>query len=334
VISAVVLITLLGGCAGPEVPEPAYAATALEQELTCRPLAPGDEGPLGPVTQIASSGDTGVVVLSGGSRTVAFVGADLRERWRLELSPIGPVGVVAPMGVALVGDTLLYVSDARRHLVRRLTLEGVDRGTIDVSFPVRELLDTPAGVAALRFQQAGRLKPLVMILRDGQEVGRGPPPHPFPDHRLRMLANTMAFAPSRTGDLIVVHKMVVPLLYHVDPVSGEYESHRVVVPREARGSFRGVPRLDRGERAVREILTPAFAIAESPRGDDLIYLSGTGQWVDDSPEWAMLRVSRQMDFRAARLLPISAEGFAVLAAAGAAIVADEEGGLHACPLDW
>jgi hypothetical protein len=321
------------GCAGSEVPEPAYATSALEPAPVCEVVTPYPDGVPGTITQLASSGDTALIALYADPRLVSFVNGALVESWRLALSDDGYTGVHSPAGAALEGDSILYVSDARRRLIRRLSLSGEERGTVEVDFPPRELAVWGGGLIALRYLQPGNVDGLITLLREDHSTHVGPPPHPFSNPRLRGLANTMALSISRSGEILISHRTVVPRLYRVDPATGEFTQHTVVVPREVRGAFRPVPRLSRGPRDLEEILIPAFAVVEEPRSGDLLYVTGTGRWLGGSPEWALIRVSSEMEFRGAWALPFTVEALAALPRSGLLIAVDEEGEWRACPLD-
>jgi hypothetical protein len=328
-----ICLVVVAGCAGSDVPEPAYAAEGLGPPLHCRVVTPFPEGSPGTVTQISPSGDTALIVLFADARMVAFVGPDLQERWRLPLEREGAAGVHTPAGVAFAGDSLLYVSDARRHLVRLLSPAGEGRGTIELDFAPREIAATKAGLAALRLVRQGGGDDLLTLLLPDSARRLGPAPRLFADVRLHGLANTMSLGLSRTGELLVSHRTVVPLLYRVDPSSGAFTSHAVVVPREARGAFRPVPRLSRGQRGIEEMLIPAFAVVEAPESGDLLYAAGTGRWRDGSPEWALIRASSRMEPRGGWLLPHGVEAMALLPVRAMLVVVDEAGEWHACPVE-
>lgn len=98
------------------------------------------------VGEVVTASDTSFLVLYPLEGRVTWYGADLAPRWSFVFTEAGPWGVVAPQSVALVGDSLLYVADRPRRVLRALDRSGRDRGTIPLGFPPQRVAATERGV--------------------------------------------------------------------------------------------------------------------------------------------------------------------------------------------
>src|SRR5687767_9950164 len=86
------------------------------------------------------------------------------------------------------------------------------------------------------------------------------------------------------------------------------------------------------DEAAARIATPVLASSPDPRRDEVLLLTKSGRRRGPGTEKAIVRAGRDLGYRRSALLDVNAQVMAWLPALDRAVVVDDEGRWHACPV--
>ncbi len=329
------LIVVLTACAVSDAAEPVLIDDFVERSVPvhCEP-APMLTAREATVEDVASLGDSLLLVLYSEEREVAFVGPDLEVRHVVRFEEDGPTGVRAPVSATLLGDSLVYIADRSRYALKVLDLQGRDRGTVELPFPPQRVRAGSKGIYITPFVM-GRHPARLVYRLDGLTV------HPvdiptvrYGDAAINTLANLAGVTPFPDGRVVVTHEFMVPFA-HTFTEGEEAEAVRLPVPLPvATGAAlrtaptKPLPEADAGELPVALLSTDADAIT-----GDLLYLTRSGRMVDGRYEKAVVRLDSALGYRSSYLLDVNAIHMSYLAGLGMAVVVDEVDQWYTCPTE-
>lgn len=323
------LVLLGAACVGDDGPAPVFVADFRErsQQVHCEaaPTVAAGEASVGEVVTVS---DTSFLILYPLERRVTLYGPDLAPRWSLTFAEEGPLGVVGPQSVALVGDSLLYVADRPRMVLRVMDRSGADRGTIPVGFPPQRVAASGSVVLIAPLVFGAEPASLLYSLEGGRIREHEVPVTRFADFTVNAFGNLVALAPYAGERVIVAHQFLVPTAYLVS--SAGVDRRALPLPAEVRKAVGWVPPMPFREEAFGRIATPVLAAAAERRTGDFLYLTRTGHRQNGVFEKAIVRVDRELRYRRSYVLDVNAGHLAYLAEEGVSVIVDEEDRGYRC----
>lgn len=327
------LLYLFAACAATDAPAPVFVDDFVEQALTVHCTVSEEmSGPEYSVGEVATLNDTSFLVVYPQDQRIVFYGPEMNVLRTVTFDSYGPRGVVEPGAATLVGDSIVYIADKSSRLLKRLDLEGRDRGTIRLDFAPEAVQASGESVLVSPLVVGGQPRWLVYDVADGEAKHLRVPAMRITDGLLNALANMSVTAAYPDGRVVVGHRFIVPFA-HILSADAPGEAHRVPVPLPAglRASLDALPEPPFDDSFARRVPTVLIDAAPDTRTGDLLYIVRTGRRVDDHFEKAIIRVDQDLAFRRAYLPGINAVRLAYLAEHSLSIIADEEDRWYICP---
>lgn len=328
-------VALACGAPGPGAPRTIERLAERAAPVACAPLDVEESESV--VADLAAVSDSTFLVLLPLERRVVVYGPDLRPRREIVFEAAGPRGVVNPRSAAIVGDTLVWITDIGPHRLRALSLSGEDRGTVRTPFPPDRIRWSPAGLVVTAFPLGVRAGgPLAWWLKDGEVRPLGVPAERHDDPRAEALANLLEPTPMPDGDVIVVHPLVSSRGARLRARAGggfDVEPVTVPVAPSEAGRLGRVPPSLFEEEAIEEVAAVALGASADRATGQYLYLTRTGRTLPDgTSEKAIVRAGPDLSFVSAHRLDVDAQAFAYVTTTRTAIVIDAEARWHRCVL--
>jgi len=328
------LVPLLVACAASDAGEPVWIDDFVEQSLAveCEPV-PSLTARESTVTDVATLSDSTFLVLYGRDREVVLVGPDLEPRRVVAFAEDGPTGVRRPSSATLVGDTV-YVADQTRSMLKRLGLDGSDRGSVSLSFPPQQVRSLGGAVLVTPMVMGRHPDHLVYRIVEGDAVPLSVRTVPYGDLVVNLLANMAGVAAYPDGRVVVTHTYVIPFAYELrlgEP--GPVRRVPVPLPREVGATLGRSPAGTAEQVRSEDLPVAVIAAAADARSGDLVVLARSGRIRPDGVfEKAVIRLDSELEYRRSYVLDVNAIRMAYLAARQIAVVVDEVDQWHACPV--
>ncbi len=284
------------------------------------------------VTEVSTPGDSAVLVLYGPERRVELLGPDLQRRWMLDLEESGPRGVSEPMSAAVAGDSLLLVTDGRGRRIKRLSLEGRDRGEVRVDFSPMVVRQAGSGVLVTAYVYGRLPGRLVYAIEGDRAVPLDVPAAPFADMSIKGIANVLALSARGDGSWVAAHSFLVPTAFRG---RGTNVSGAVAVPLPAATRYLvdHVPEPPVTDEVVSRIAVVASAIQLDARTGDVLYVTRTGRRLPGGHlEKAVVRADSAFRFRGAFAIDANAVALARLSSRRDVVVVDDSSAWWSCPV--
>lgn len=321
-------LVLAGGACSPGARAP---ARYIEDFVSRSPAAACDSLPALTaqgfnVVDLVATGDTGFLMLTGLSRQLVSFDRSLHVRWQVELEENGPNGVGSPESVAMVGDSMFYVVDGGRQLVKLLDRRGRERGTVLTDFPPA-LTRTSGGSTYVVPTVLGGMPDHLLYRVNGKNLEPAPlKPESAEGVTEGAFLNMVAAAPRPDGDLVIIHRFYLPTAYVWNGSS--VRRFAMPVPDGVRGLFEH-PRPVRREEDLPYLPVVAMSPYVDPSDGDVVYLTRTGRQSADHSEKALVRIDSTFHYVGSRLLSVDALFIAPLAH-DSVVVVSNEGEWHRC----
>lgn len=325
-----VLALALGLAGGACSPGP-ERARYIEDFVTRSPVAGCDSLPALTaqgfnVVDLAAAGDTGFLMLTGLSRQLVSFDRSMRVRWEVDLEEKGPNGIGSPEAVAMVGDSMFYVVDGGRQLVKLLDRQGREHGTVLMDFPPA-LARTAGGSTFVLPTVLGGMPDHLLYRINGKKLDPEPlAPQSAAGVTQNAFLNMMAAAPRADGALVIIHRFYLPRAY---VWNGRNVFHFAMpVPDGVRGLFEH-PRPVRREEDLPYLPVVATSPSVDPSSGDIVYLTRSGRKREDYSEKALVRLDSTFHYLSSRLLPVDGLFIAPLGR-DSVVVVSNEGEWHRC----
>lgn len=331
--SALPLLMILAACAAGSTEQPLFltdfAAQAAPVQCTLVPALSERQSIVGAAV---TASDTSILILYSQDREALIVGADLEPRHQIRFELDGPAGVLEPTGIALVGDTLLYIADQKRRQIKALDLEGRDRGTIRLDFMPQTLQSASGRLLVTPLVIVGHPRWLLFELEGDASRSFPLPAAQYADPMVSIFANMAHAATYPDGRVVVTHTMVIPFAstFTLD-APDEIRRRPLPLPDGVRERYGYLPGSRATEEELAKLLFATIATAPDLRTGDLLYLTKTGRKRGEHSEKALIRVDPELRHRRSYLLDINAMHLAYLAERGISLVANEEDRWYQCP---
>ncbi|MBW3660024.1 MAG: hypothetical protein KY397_00115 [Gemmatimonadetes bacterium] len=294
----------------------------------------------GVVEDLVATSDSTFLVLYGLDRRVVHYRSDATPLFEVEFEENGPSGVKQPRSVALVDDSLLYITDVGRRQIKILDHAGRDRGVLRTDVPPSVVRSGPSGVlmAAFPLARGGAVARLVHVL-DADAGAFRPletPVAPFHDLRVEALANLIELTPLGDGTVIAAHQLITSRAFVIRPRGSGFTVREttVPVPRAASRRLGKVPSELFEKEEIDEIATPVLAASHDRASGDYLYLTRTGRpGPEGGTEKAIIRATPDLEYLRSWILDVNAQRFAYLGKSRTAIVIDHDAGWHRCVLE-
>ena len=326
------LVPLLAACAASDAARPVWIEDFVEKsvEVKCEPV-PSLSARESVVADVATLSDSTFLVLYDRDREVALVGPDLQPRWVVAFAADGPTGVRRPTSATLVADTI-YVADQGQGALKRLGLDGSDRGRVLLPFPPQQVRSWGGQVFVTPLVLGRHPGRLVYRLAGDDVVPLEVPAARYGDLGVNALANLAGVAAYPDGRIVVTHEFVVPLAHelHLD-AAGEARRLPVPLPEEVGARLERIPRGTIDEIRPADLPVAVIAAVADPRTGDLVVLTRSGrEGRDGNFEKAVIRLDSRLEYRSSYLLDVNAIRMAYLAAKQVAVVVDEVDQWYTC----
>jgi len=272
------------------------------------------------VVDLVATGDSGFLVLTGLSRQLVAYDRALHIRWELELPEKGPNGIGSPESVAVLNDSMFYVVDGGRNLVKLFDRHGQEQNTILVDF-FPALVRTAGGAAYVLPTVIGGVPDHLLYRVDGKELDPQPlNPQIVEGVAQNAFVNMAAATPRPDGGLVVIHQFYVPQAYIWNGATAK--RFNVPVPDQIRGLF-DHPRPVTREEDLPFLPVVALSPYVDPASGDIVYLTRSGRQRADHSEKALVRVDSTFHYVSSRLLPVDALFVAPLTRDSVVVVSNE-----------
>jgi hypothetical protein len=282
-----------------------------------------------PVRDLAPAGDSAFLVLHDAPREVLLYDGRYRQLRAVPIPRAGPGMVASPGSAALVGDTLLLVTDRATGRIQPFNLDGTPGTAFHLPFLpalIRSEGNRTWIAPAVIGGQPGEL--LFELLGD-RTVPLGIHPAARADLAAGTLANALTLAAFPDGRAVLAHQFLEPRAYLVG-ASNRVRRVPLPLPAATRDGERA-PALPLTPEALASIFTAALAASGEPRSGDLLYLARSGGHVGHHHEKALLRADRELRFQSAVRLAVNATRVVALPARDRALVTDELNRWYECP---
>jgi hypothetical protein len=326
----ILLITACAACgnatSGPRViPESAWHAP-----LQCARLAAADD--LGPVSDLVAVSDTSFAAVYPDDRRLVVYDASLRAIKSLQLDKDGPRGVLRPVSAA-IADSMIYLADDARSLIRRFDPLGNDRGTIHLPFIPRRVRLSGGALLVTPLIAGG--SPAQLLFRvDGSKVRSLPVPIArYGDINVNTLANltSVAALPDR---VILMHELVVPFGYVISTATttGFVRRFGVPIPATERRTVGKLPSSPVSEKNANELAVIGFAAAPDGATSSVYYVTRTGNGRDRRYRKLLVHMDSALNIKRVFPINVNPHHLAYLARRGSVITADARDQWSECRL--
>ncbi|HEX7120258.1 MAG TPA: hypothetical protein VF212_15795, partial [Longimicrobiales bacterium] len=237
------------------------------------------------------------------------------------------------VSAALGGDTLLYLADQYGYALKRLGLDGRDRGRVRLPFPPQRVQAVEGGVYVTPFVVGRHPDRLVYRVAGAEVRPIEVPTVSYADPGMNVLANTAGVVVFADGRVVVTREFVVPFAYGFR-VDAEDSVWRAPIPLpEAVGSaLRRPPARILEDVESAELPVAVLSAAPDARSGDLLYLTRSGRVARDGTfEKAVVRLDGGLRYRAAYVLDVNAIRMAYLATRRVVAVVDDLDRWYTCP---
>lgn len=328
-----VLLYLGASCAATDAPAPVFIDDFVEKALLVQcTISEEMSAPEYSVGEVATLSDTSFLVVYPLDQRIVFYGPELNVLRTIAFDSYGPTGVVEPGAATLAGDSIVYIADKSSHLLKRLDLDGRDRGSIRLDFAPEAVQASGESVLVSPLVVGGHPRWLVYDVSDGEAMHRRVPAMRITDGLLNVLANMSVTAAFPDGRVVVGHRFIVPFAHILTTgTAGEVQRVPIPLPAGLRASLDALPEPPFDDSFARKVPTVLIDAAPDTRTGDLLYIVRTGRRVDDRFEKAIVRVDEDFAFSRAYLPGINAVRLAYLAEHSLSIIADEEDRWYICP---
>ena len=185
-------------------------------------------------------------------------------------------------------------------------------------------------VVIIPFAMGRYAQSLLYVLDGDVVVPQKIQPQEFANVSVMMLANALSVA-ELDGRLLLAHQFMMPRAYLWRP--GATPAVRAVpLPREVMNSIGYVPPLPLDSAALRPLLAVAVSLAADVSKHRFVFLTRSGRMINGRFEKVLVRTDSALNHLDSFRLPISAGHLALLDAGRTAVLVDEDGGWHTCPL--
>lgn len=282
------------------------------------------------LAQLAAVSSDRIIAVFPEERQVALLDDSLHVVWTRTFDSVGPRGVAEPIGSALL-DSVLFVIDQQRPVLRRFDPDGEPLATINLNF-VPAAIAVAAGKLLVIPAVIGRFPTSLLYILEGDSLRAARiTPANFDNVSVKMLGNLLAIAPSSRG-AVLIHQFLTPRAYEWAP-NEPIRTLALPLPAAARRSVGYVPPVPLDSAALHPALVAAIAAARDDRQNGYVILTRSGKKLRTASEKVLLLTDSMLQFRAARSLPVNAGHLAMLSRRNAAVVVDEEGRWHTCSMN-
>ncbi|HET9441529.1 MAG TPA: hypothetical protein VFO52_15240 [Longimicrobiales bacterium] len=260
---------------GPDANQPRYiAAQDVRSDVLCRALKTLPDS--SPISDLSTVDDTSFAVLYDQDRLLAIYNSTFERTAALTFDRDGARGVLHPVSAA-VTDSLIYIADDGRSVIRYFDRRGRDRGTLHLRFMPRRIRAGGGDVVVAPLVAGGSPGHLLFRVQNQQVVPLGGSIARYDDLGLNTLANMTSLA-AFPGRFVVMHELVVPFGYVIRPSSAVASTRRIAlpVPASERARISRVPAERITEKNVNELGVIAFAATESRANGHSFYVTRTG----------------------------------------------------------
>lgn len=322
---------LAAACGSGNTPEHRFVDGFIDrsERVVCRP-APVPSERAAEVADLSAPGDTAVLALYARDRELRLHGPDLEPLRTVRFAAEGPTGVTAPVAASLVDDSIFYVADRSGHRLKRLGLDGRDRGQLRLPFPPQSIRSERGRIVIAPMVIGDEPPWLLYTLRDTLPVPVRIAAERHEDFTVHTLANLLAPALLPDGGLLAAHQLFVPAAYIAD-AGGRVTRRPLPLPDGARHALGFRPRTPLTDDEIDRSLAAALALAPDPATGDVLYVTRSGERVDGSHGKAIVRVGGDFEYRRSYLLDVNATTLAYLSGPRRSIVTDPEGRWYRCP---
>lgn len=317
-----------GACSGPEALDPVWIEDFLLQApvLACATVPElTREGLV--VDDLVLTPSGGILVLSGRARQVLLLDGSARIVWRLALEEEGPAGVGSPVSVDLADDSTLLVADPGRMVVKRLGLQGQDRGTVRTPFSPLRVRRAGGAEYVIPGVVGGFPDRLLFRIEGGRLLPQDLPLRRYPGMTHGSFANRLGAVAGPDGSLLLLHGFYVPEVYRW---TGASATRRPVPLPDGVAHLFLDPRPVEREEDLGHLPVVALSPFTVRETGDVVYLTRSGARLgSDVREKALIRVDSAFHYRASGRLPVDA----LLAAplnGDEVLVVSGEGSWHRC----
>jgi hypothetical protein len=297
--------------------------------VRCEPV-PSLNARRSPVRDLVMASDTSFLILYDQDRDAAVVGPDLELRHLIALPAGGPNGVQMPAGIALLGDSLLYISDQTRMRLQAFDLSGRGQGTVQLDFAPQGLRLAGDRLLISPFVIMNHPRSLLFALEGGRAYELPIATARYQDGLINVFANTVSVAPYPDGRLVLTHNMIIPFARVLTPGDDASATVPLPLPDGVRDRYGWLPTAAVVEADAEKLLFAAIASAPDPRTGDLIYLTKTGRENERGSEKALIRVDRELRFLRSYLLDVNAIRMAYLSEQNISLVVTTEDEWYSC----
>ncbi len=295
--------------------------------LACKDALTANRGEA--VAELKSLTGAKLLAIFPDARRIDILDSDLNAASTLVFDTDGPWGVRIPTSAALI-DSVLFVVDRQKPLLRRFTLSGRVLPDVHLNFvPLtiaavgRRLAITPAVFGRSPGQ-------LLYQLREGQAVSLGIAPWDAANVSVKLIGNMVSMA-VLDGKLFIAHQFLTPRAYLWQPDSRPHRV-RLPLPEGVRAAVGYVPPLPLDEAAMKPVLVGALAATADPVRKHFLFLTRSGSMLGAHFEKLLIRTDPELNLVDAFRLPVNAGHVALLPERDQVVVIDEEGSWFTCRL--
>jgi hypothetical protein len=324
------LITACAACGNATSAPRVMPASAWRAPLQCTRLAALHD--VGAVSDLVAVSDTSVAALYADDRRLVVYDARLRTIRSLQFDKDGPRGVLRPVSAA-IADSMIFVADDARSLIRRFDPLGNGRGTIRLPFIPRRLRLSGSTLLVTPLIAGG--SPAQLLFRvDGTKVRALPAPIArYDDINVNTLANLTSIAafPDR---VVVLHELVVPFGYVMGTTTttGFVRRFGVPVPAAERRSLGKLPSSPVSEQNANELAVIAFAAAPDMATSSVYYVTRTGNGRDRKYRKLLVHMDSALNVKRVFPIDVHPHHLAYLAGRGSVIAVDARDQWSECRL--
>jgi hypothetical protein len=327
--TALLLLIALTACASNTPEAPVFIAdfTARSTAVECEPI-PSLTARGGEIQDVTMASDSTFLILY--DREVALVGPDLEPRHLIPLDTAGPSGLQMPSGVALLGDSLLYIADKIQTKLEVLDLQGRGRGTIHLDFAPQHLQRVGDQLLITPFVISNHPRSLLFTL-EGEQVRSLPVATArYQDGLVNIFANTAYVASYPDGRIILTRNLIIPFAEELTLEAPVATRIPLPLPDGMQDRYGWLPTSRVTEADANNFLFATLAAAPDQRTGDLIYLTKTGRANEQGNEKALIRVDSKLRFLRSYLLDRNAVQLAYLSEQNLSLIATTEDEWFSC----
>jgi hypothetical protein len=326
------LLVAITACGSGLLEDPVFIDSFIAQSLStrCEPV-PQITARRSAIRDVVTASDTSFLILYDEDREVAIIGPDLELRHRIVFHEDGPTGVKMPAGVALLGDSLLYIADQTEMRLKILDLQGRDRGTIPLDFAPQHLQRLGDQLLITPFVIANHPRTLLFTLENDRIRSLPITTNRYRDGLINILANTASIATYPDGRIVLTHAMITPFAQVLTLSASAPDRSPLPLPDGVRDRYGWLPSATVTAADADSLLVGTIASAADQKTGDLIYLTKTGRINDRGSEKALIRVDRDLRFLRSYLLDVNAVKMAYLAERDISLITTPENEWYSCP---